>query len=77
MEHGLGYLPFTEKQVITPTGVFESEGSKKKYNEIFILWKQIYIYIYVCMYVYNSSREFAPCLAQAGPVTGKTAILII
>ena len=51
MEHGLGYLPFTEKQVITPTGVFESKGSKKKYNEIFILWKQIYIYIYVCMYV--------------------------
>lgn len=21
MEHGLGYLPFTEKQVITPTGL--------------------------------------------------------
>ena len=33
VEHGLGYLPFTEKQVITPTGVFEGEGTKKKYNK--------------------------------------------
>jgi hypothetical protein len=22
VEHGLGHLPFTEKQVVTPTGVF-------------------------------------------------------
>jgi hypothetical protein len=23
MEHGLGHLPFTEKQVITPTGILQ------------------------------------------------------
>lgn len=27
VEHGLGYLPFTEKQVITPTGLSKERGS--------------------------------------------------
>ncbi|KAK2982694.1 hypothetical protein RJ640_001662 [Escallonia rubra] len=26
VEHGLGYLPFTEKQVVTPTGCEDGHG---------------------------------------------------
>ena len=34
VEHGLGHLPFTEKQVVTPTGICALSKSKQRPNAL-------------------------------------------
>lgn len=41
VEHGLGHLPFTEKQVVTPTGVLELRSEIELIFSVFILFTDI------------------------------------
>lgn len=54
MEHGLGHLPFTEKQIVTPTGMFirHSIWSEVNYLSLFQ-----FIYHYVACRIVTSLRR--------------------